>query len=156
MLSTISKLVSGGQTGADVAAWDAALSKGIPTGGWVPRGRTNEAGQIPSFYPGLLETRTADVKERTEANVKASGATLIFSNGPLKGGSLFTLEKAQQHQKELMHIDFERIGEEEVLVRLKKWLEGLPEKCVLNVAGPRHSEDPTIYARVRGVLEVVL
>jgi hypothetical protein len=34
----IEKLVSGGQTGADIAALDVALRNGFPHGGWCPRG----------------------------------------------------------------------------------------------------------------------
>jgi hypothetical protein len=34
-----SKLISGGQTGADQGALDAALELGHPCGGWCPKGR---------------------------------------------------------------------------------------------------------------------
>ena len=36
------KIVSGGQTGVDVAALDVALALGLPCGGWCPRGRRTE------------------------------------------------------------------------------------------------------------------
>jgi hypothetical protein len=35
----LSKIVSGGQTGADRAALDWAISRGLPHGGWCPKGR---------------------------------------------------------------------------------------------------------------------
>ena len=47
------KIVSGGQTGADRAALDFALERGIPIGGWVPKGRLAEDGAIPERYAAL-------------------------------------------------------------------------------------------------------
>jgi hypothetical protein len=38
----IEKVVSGGQTGADRAALDLAIERGIPHGGWCPKGRLAE------------------------------------------------------------------------------------------------------------------
>ncbi len=45
------KIISGGQTGVDRAALDAALSLNIPCGGWCPKGRKAEDGIIPPEYP---------------------------------------------------------------------------------------------------------
>ncbi|MFC1451929.1 YpsA SLOG family protein [Verrucomicrobiota bacterium] len=47
----ISKIVSGGQTGADVGGLDAAMYCGLPHGGWCPKGRRQEKGKvIPAKY----------------------------------------------------------------------------------------------------------
>jgi len=48
---TLVKLVSGGQTGVDRAALDAALAVGFPCGGWAPGDRMAEDGVIPERYP---------------------------------------------------------------------------------------------------------
>ena len=55
----VRRLVSGGQTGADRAALDAAISLGIPCGGWCPRGRRAEGGPIPADYPMRETPRTS-------------------------------------------------------------------------------------------------
>jgi hypothetical protein len=97
------RVVSGGQTGVDRAALDAALACGLPCGGWCPRGRRAEDGPIDPGYP-LRETPGDDYAERTEWNVRDSDATLVLV-------------------------------------------------AVLNVAGPRESQNPGIAAEARTFLE---
>ncbi len=43
----LTKIISGGQTGADRAALDAAIKMGIDHGGWIPKGRKTEDGVFP-------------------------------------------------------------------------------------------------------------
>jgi hypothetical protein len=57
--TTISKIISGGQAGADRAALDFAIAHGIPHGGWCPKGRRAENGPIPAQYE-LEETLSSD------------------------------------------------------------------------------------------------
>ena len=75
-------IVSGGQTGVDRGALDAAIAAGIPHGGWCPRGRLAEDGPIAAQYQ-LRETRSAKYYIRTRKNVLDSDATLILCRGPL-------------------------------------------------------------------------
>ena len=56
------KIISGAQAGADRAALDFSIERGIPHGGWCPRGRKAEDGNSPTplVPPGrLLATRPA-------------------------------------------------------------------------------------------------
>ncbi len=63
------KIISGGQTGADRAALDVALELSIPIGGYLPKGRKDENGDVlPEKYTGMQETDTEDVDVRTELN----------------------------------------------------------------------------------------
>ena len=77
----IKKIISGGQTGTDRAALDAALllasQLGITIGGYCPKGRLAEDGKISDKYP-LIETRFANYLQRTKWNVRNSDATLIL------------------------------------------------------------------------------
>ena len=52
----LSKIVSGGQTGVDQAALEAAIAMGVEHGGWCPAGRRSERGRIPDGFQ-LRETR---------------------------------------------------------------------------------------------------
>lgn len=149
----IDKLVCGGQTGADRAALDFALASGIAYGGWVPHGRLDELGVIPARYSQLTECDSADPAVRTRFNVRDSDATLIVSYGALAGGSKLTAEVAVELGRPLLHLDLDALSEREAAARLASWLRA-KGAAVLNVAGPRHSEDPRIYARVRAVLEL--
>lgn len=140
----ITKIVSGGQTGVDRAAFDAAIVAGIKIGGFIPQGRLAEDGEIPAKYTGLTETDTADYDERTRLNILNSDATLILSNGRLSGGSKFTETMARSLEKPRLHIDFLRSGSEEAISKTEKWLTS-NEPEILNIAGPRASEDVNIY-----------
>ncbi len=143
------KIISGGQTGADRAAFDFALENGFEIGGFVPRNRLAEDGRISERYPNLIETETP--AERTELNVKNSDATLILSHGDLKGGSLLTKEFAEKYKKPFLHIDFFALSFEQAARKTQKWLDSIDYKT-LNVAGSRASEDSEIYEKAKNFL----
>src|SRR5512132_1315628 len=83
------RIVSGGQTGVDRAALDAAMAFGLACGGWVPRGRRAEDGAVPPRYP-MRETRGYTYAERTRRNVRDSDGTLILTRGRPTGGTALT------------------------------------------------------------------
>jgi hypothetical protein len=78
--STLEKIISGGQTGVDRGALDAALEASFPCGGWCPKGRKAEDGPIPARYP-LKEMDGPAYRLRTERNVRDSDGTLILFFG---------------------------------------------------------------------------
>ena len=58
-MGVLTKIVSGGQTGADRAALDTAIKFNVPHGGWITKGRKTESGPLPDFY-NLQEMNTRD------------------------------------------------------------------------------------------------
>lgn len=148
------RIISGGQTGVDRAALDAARAVGVATGGWIPRGRWAEDGPIPERYGELSECESPDPAERTRLNVESSDATLILSHGPLAGGSALTRAIAERLGKPWLWLDLDRIAPEDAAGAARAWL--TPQRVeLLNVAGPRASEDSRAYAdavRVIGAL----
>lgn len=145
------KVLSGGQTGVDRAALDAALELGLECGGWCPQGRLAEDGPIPARYP-MSETPTAVYAVRTEWNVRDADATLVLSWGEPTGGTALTIELARAHKKPCLVVDL--LGTPSAPAA-RAWLS---EKvvAVLNVAGPRGSRDPGVYPRAKAFLTAVL
>lgn len=148
----VDKIISGGQTGADRAALDFALSHGIAHGGWCPKGRRAEDGKIATHYH-LTETDSTFYDARTEANVRDSDATVIFSLAPiLEGGSKLTFNVAKKLKKPVLHLHpglvFEASDELAAFIARYK-------VHILNVAGSRVSKEPGVGEFVTRVLEKV-
>lgn len=147
----LEKIVSGGQTGADRAALDVALSAKLATGGWVPHGRRAEDGRIPARYAGLVETDASNYEHRTALNVRDSDATLVFSFGEPSGGTALTRKLALASGKPCLQVDLDAVGSDEAAERIRAWLAEHGIR-VLNVAGPRASRDPRIAEAVTRAL----
>lgn len=137
------KIVSGGQSGADRAALDAARLLGLEHGGWVPRGRWAEDGAVPPWYC-VNETPSQRVSQRTLWNVRDSDATLIVVHGRLEGGSKLTQTFALRLKKPLLEIDLTRQSTRTAARLVRLFLQE-NHPLTLNVAGPRASKDPHIY-----------
>jgi hypothetical protein len=144
------KIISGGQTGVDRAALDAALELGIPCGGWCPKGRKAEDGVIPDRYP-LEEASLADYPLRTALNVQDADGTLILTWGPPAGGTLLTSKLARKHHKPSSMLDLSGTVD---AFRVRDWIQNHAIR-VLNVAGPRESEAPGIHDRALNFLRTV-
>lgn len=148
---SLRRIVSGGQTGVDRGALDAAIRLGIPYGGWCPRGRLAEDGPIPAKYQ-LVETDAPDYAMRTEQNVRDSDATLILCRGALGGGSELTRRLAESYGKPCLVVDLETSPSEREAI---DWLRE-NQVGMLNVAGPRESSYPGIAAQAERFIERVL
>ncbi len=138
---SIRKVVSGGQTGVDRAALDAATAAGLPVGGWCPRGRRAADGVIDARYP-LRETPSAEYAERTAWNVRDSDGTLVLVFTEPAGGTALTVREAERQGKPLF---VHRLAGTAGVAEVRAWIarEGVR---VLNVAGPREEEAPGIHA----------
>ena len=148
------KLISGGQTGADRAALDAALKFDIPYGGWLPKGRLAEDGPLDAKY-NLKEMPTESYPARTEQNVIDSDGTVIFSYGKPAGGADYTREMALKHGKQLLGIDLNQTTSLDAASLIVSWIQ-LRRIKILNIAGPRASEDAGIYNAVLRILVMVI
>jgi len=151
----IEKLVSGGQTGADIAALDVALKHDFPHGGWCPKGRRSLDGPIPLRY-NVFETPSDNYLQRTEWNVRDTDGTVVFTlASEATGGSLKTLGFARKRKRPCVHIARNSGSYGDPALILQKFVDEHGIKR-LNVAGSRESKEPGIYQWVMGVLEDAL
>jgi len=137
------KIVSGGQTGVDRAALDAALSSNIECGGWCPDGRKAEDGKIPPHYP-VTELKDAGYTKRTVQNVIDSDGTVIIYFDTLSGGTEKTLLFCLEQKKPYLLIDASQFSIERTAERIQDFVSNNAIK-ILNIAGPRASGEPLAY-----------
>jgi hypothetical protein len=158
------KIITGGQTGVDRAALDAAIERSIGWGGWCPRGGWAEDFPDPpgllARYPGLRETPLADPAQRTEWNVRDSDAILIIVDRAglsVSKGTRGATEWTGHYGKPLLVVD---AGQPDADAQVAAWLREQYKRfgadMALGVGGPRDSEAPGIYAEARGLLARVL
>ena len=145
-------IISGGQTGVDRACLAWAIRRGLQHGGWCPKGRLAEDGEIPARYK-LRETPSARRAQRTEWNVRDSDATVIFSqSSKLSGGSWKTWEACKKFHKPVLHLFAETVTVAESAILLRTFLRQHSVRR-LNTAGPRKSQEAGAGLFARAVLE---
>lgn len=159
-------IMSGGQSGVDRAALDAALALSIAYAGWCPKGGWAEDFPEPpgllAHYRHLREAQSADPAERTEWNVRDADATLILTGvGGVAAsrGTMLARELAEKYGKPLLVID---VDAPDAKRHVREWLAallatnkpGTPFK--LGIGGPRESEAPGIYRKARGLVAGLL
>jgi hypothetical protein len=137
------QIISGGQTGVDRAALNAALKQGIECGGWCPAGRLDEFGRIPNRYP-VKELKQGSFAERTLQNVIDSDGTLIIYLNALRGGTEFTVECCKQLRRPHKLIDAAKVSAQAAAKLIFDFVRE-HKIDILNVAGSRQSEWPRGY-----------
>lgn len=140
----LTKIISGGQTGADQGGLEAGKELGLITGGTAPMGWRTEKGpnsKLLSEY-GLVECSLPGYPARTELNILNSDGTVIFGNIDEPGSSL-TLTLCRKLKKPYLV----NPSIEEFLNFVEVW-----PISTLNVAGNRESKNPGIQKRVRDFL----
>lgn len=148
---------SGGQTGADRGALDAAREAGVPICGWCPPGGLAEDLPEPpgllARYPELREGVTEGYVERTAWNVRDSHATLIIAPAGLEpcSGTEMTVRFAEDYGRPCLVVrSIEQLG------AVRTWLAGQGLGITLNVAGPRESKTPGTYALTKRLVGLLL
>lgn len=141
------KVISGGQTGVDIAALRAAQVFGLKTGGFAPTGWKTQAGPKPQLGTTFrLEVAHGGYSHRTRLNVEAAHATLILANNFESSGTKLTLAAAQASGKPVHQVKIPDPGPQGISMSLAD-IEGAvdfievearkagEESFVLNVAG---------------------
>ncbi len=135
----------------DRAALDVALERGLPTGGWCPKGRLAEDGKIPMIYR-LKETPSPHYAQRTRWNVRDADGTLVLTYNEPTGGTALTIHTSQSMHKPYYVID---LTAPEDPRNVASWISHT-NIAILNVAGPRESICPGIYQKAFNWLQKML
>mgnify|MGYP000285953500 FL=1 len=148
------KIISGGQTGADIGGLIGAKRAGIKTGGTAPRGYKTEKGpQIQSLkYLGLVEHPSEHYRHRTQQNVQDADATLIIATSPDSDGTRLTLKFCQDEKRTYLLVD---PNADSALQQIIEFID-YENPCVLNVAGNRESKSPGLAAKTSTLTEKAL
>ena len=150
----LKKIVSGGQTGVDRGALDAALSAGFACGGWCPEGRIAEDGRIPDRYL-VAELAGAGYRQRTRQNVVDSDGTLVICFGTPTGGTLETMRFCKRFGKPVLVIDAAAIDPPAAAALAAEFVKAHSIE-VLNVAGPRESTRAGAFEASRETVALLL
>ena len=136
---TLTKIISGGQTGADQGGLEAADALGLKTGGWMPKDFKTEDGPNPELAQkyGLKESPHG-YRGRTRANVNEADATLLYGRMSSPGSKL-TLNVCRNTDTPFA-VNY-------CHSQILSWITAF-EFEVLNVAGNRESKNPGIQYRV--------
>lgn len=141
---SLTKIISGCQTGADRAGLVAAKDMGYLTGGTVTKGNRTDEGPRPDLITlyGLTESPYHGYPPRTVANVREADGTVLFGNMGSPGCGL-TLDSCIKYGKVYIVNPTPQA--------LKAWIvrRGI---TVLNVAGNRERTNPGIYTRTYNTL----
>jgi Circularly permutated YpsA SLOG family len=149
-------VITGGQSGVDRAATDVAIEVGVPYRGWVPRGGQAEdvpdAPGVLTAYPGFTPTDEDDPAVRTKRNVlDADGVLILRPPTATSPGTDLTRALADRHGVAVVVID---PGDPDGSAALEAFTSRLPQRCALNIAGPKETEWPGAYASTRAFLQV--
>jgi hypothetical protein len=164
------RIVSGGQTGVDRGALEAALEfqrtthkssdddsdtgrRSIEIGGWCPKGRRAEDGVISDKYP-LIETElSTEYHVRTEWNVRDSDGTCILIQAAcMDAGTRLTLDLTEKYRKPCL---VSHMSDAYCVQNIHNWIISNQIR-VLNIAGPRESSCPGIGIVAKAVISELL
>lgn len=152
----VAKIISGGQTGVERGALEAAFESGFPYGGMIPKGRAAADGIVPEKYDRLKVAVRKDYPFRNEFNVGHSDATLIIAREKWEDDKRYDSKEIEEERigGTKKTVDFCRKHNRPFLVlfsanlpKVLDWLHSLgKEDILLNIDGPRES-------RAKGIQE---
>lgn len=156
-MTVLLKVISGGQTGADIGGVIAAKRAGLETGGMMPATYRTLKGPRPEYASlyGMGEHYSYAYPPRTEYNVNNSDGTIRFATDWFSPGERCTRNMIEKHSKPYMDVtaadDWVYPATPATAV---EWI--LSHKIrVLNIAGNSELTSPGIQKFVEQFMEEV-
>jgi hypothetical protein len=138
----LTKVISGGQCGADLGGITAALEMGVPTGGVAPLHFRTQWGNDPTLGTkfGLTEDASPAYPPRTQKNIEQSDGTLIIASNWASPGCTLTYNLAKKLKKPVYRFcPLSGYTNTDIVAETVHVMEWLTKNriSVLNVAGNR-------------------
>lgn len=151
----LTKVISGGQRGADQGGLAAAKDMGLLTGGTAPKGFLTLNGPLPALSKlGLVEHKSEKYPPRTYDNVKESDGTIRLAHNFNSPGERCTLKAIQFYEKPHFDVD---LSEPDFIFDVTDWIDknGILVLNVAGNAGKTKAEGSKIFTEVRTYLRKV-
>ena len=163
-MSKIVELRSGGQSGADRGAMDAARQCGVAVSGWCPAGGWAEDYPTPpgvlAIYPEMIETPSANVLQRTEWNIRDSTCSIVLNtqSSRVSPGTDAGYRFSDEYGIPYFEINLDEPDSYDAQVeRACDWLREFDDDAiVLGFGGPRASEYQGVYDIAFQMVERIL
>lgn len=137
------KIISGGQTGADMGGLLGARDAGIRTGGWAPKGWITELGPNPKLNSfGLIQHSSPNYPPRTKMNCQDADLTVIFGDVKSTGSRLAIDICKSDDIPYLLNPDSQELYSHAEMLNAE----------IINIAGNRASKEVGIEERVRKIV----
>jgi hypothetical protein len=138
----LTKVISGGQTGADRAGLIAAKTAGLETGGWMPLDYKAQDGNHPEYAQeyNIIEHPSPLYPPRTRLNANKSDGTIRIAADWNSRGEILTLKEIQRAKKPYIDVDYTNPRDP---LEVATWIRALRIKTV-NIAGNAERTAPGI------------
>lgn len=141
-VQVVDKVISGGQTGADIGGVLAAKLHGLNTSGWLPNGWKTLNGPRPEYADlfQMQEHKDFGYKSRTWANIYDSDATIRLAVNFSSAGEKCTLNGIKAYNKPYWDIQIDKNNPIIIAAdveSLADWLINNDFKTI-NIAGNSH------------------
>lgn len=136
------RVISGGQSGADLGGLKAAKQLNLETGGYMPKGFLTEDGMKPEYAKeyNIQEHNSPKYPPRTFLNCKSAHGTVRFFEKNDSAGEKCTMKAILQYKKPYFDIDIKNPPR---ITEFQNWLRS-DNIRILNVTGNREKTAPGI------------
>jgi hypothetical protein len=149
----IKKIISGGQSGVEIAALDAAIRLDIPHAGWCHRDRKIDGGILSKRY-NVKEIDNPSYFQRLENNIVDSEGTVVLSYGQLVMGSKAVRDIAEKNNRPYLNVNLSKHPQNHAIALIRKWMTN-NEITTVYFTGTKTGggRSPNVYDEVIQVIE---